>query len=236
ARQDKAVTRVLPAHQRLGADDPLGLDVDFRLVEDLQLAAALDAVQVVVEAQAVDHGVAHAVLEDDAALAVDFASVLHGGDGIAQQVAGVLAARGADRRANAELEAQRAGWRLEGLASRFGHALAQDAGLGRPANALGQDREITVADARHGVALAQRMVQRAAEVAEHQVADVRANVARGFLEVVDRDIDTAHDAVDARRALDGAVEPVDEEQPVGQRGDRVVEAVEAAPAQPASVV
>ena len=92
-RRDEATDGVLPAHQRLEADDPVGGQVDQRLVVEAQLAALDGASEVVLHVDPVHRLFGHRRLEQDVALGRVALGTDHRDLGLAQHLAGRRAPR-----------------------------------------------------------------------------------------------------------------------------------------------
>ena len=87
AGREHAALGMAPPHERLGADDAAGLQVDDRLVVQEKLRAFDRAVQIGFQLEALDHGGAHAGLEDLAQALSLFLGVVQGDVGVAQELA-----------------------------------------------------------------------------------------------------------------------------------------------------
>ena len=221
---DHAALGVVPAQQRLDAADRPVLQADDRLVEELELIGRQRALQVGAQLQALQHALVHLGLEEAvAALAVALGDV-HRRVGVADQLVGVgHAVLGGDR--DAEAAAQRellvggGQRRADGLHDALG-------GVGRLLDALDvlqQDGELIAAEARGGVAGADRQRQALGHLAKHVVARGVAERVVDDLEVVEVDEDDPDAARLAAAARDRVADALDEQRAVGQAGDRVVE-------------
>ena len=91
ARHYQAVVRVVPAHQRLDAEQFALGEVDDRLVLEEELAALERQVDVLLEAQPLAQLLLHARLEHHEARLAGRLRVVHRDVGVAQQLLGVVA-------------------------------------------------------------------------------------------------------------------------------------------------
>ena len=98
-RRDDGAVALLPAHERLEADDIAGLEIEDRLVEQAQLAAIERAVERGLDREAVGDPLVHRLVVDGQAVAAGVLGPVHGRVGVAQQVLG--------RRARARARARR---------------------------------------------------------------------------------------------------------------------------------
>ena len=212
-------------------------DAQDRLVEHLHAARLDRAPQVGLEVEPRDDVAVHLRVEHRVArLAVRLGAV-HGDVGVADQLLRVgvgPAERDPDRPGDHQL----AVGDRERLGERGQHPLRDDRRLARVGHVLQQDGELVAADPRDGVAGAQRGVEPARDRLEQPVAGLVAERVVDELEAVE--VEEQHGgaavAVAAARAAQRLLEPVEEQRPVREPGERVVERAVAEPLDGAAVV
>ncbi len=224
----QAAFRVLPAHQRLGADAATPV-VHLGLQVQAQLAAADGLAQLPLDAEALLGEFAHAGFEEGRLVSAGFLGAMQRGIGPAQHFARrIVAAVGAERDADArrqgdflvsgkhEGQAQVGvdflGYGQGAVGSRFPMAV----------QTLQQDGEFVGAHARQGVAIAQQPEQAAAQGDQQGIAHRMAARIVEHLEAVD--IDQQQRAVGslAQRQRQRQIQAVFEQHAIGQSGQRVV--------------
>ena len=115
--------------------------------------------------------------------------------------------------------------RMTGIAQRVEHALTTSIGVVRRVHALEQDDELVAAEPRQRVAGAHGPTQPFADDPEQLVADLVAEVVVDELEAVDVAEEHGHLAAGPVRLEQRVVEVVEQQPPVGQAGQRVLEGV-----------
>ena len=221
-RADQAARGVVPAQQRLGADDRAGRRFIFGLVVQHELAALLRQPQVVQQLDLFVRVGVHRRLEEAVAGAAQALGVIHGGVGVGQQRVGVLAVVGIDGDAHAGchqhfVAVDRHGPR-DGVDQAVGHA----GGVGRFAH-FAQDDEFVAAQSRNGVLGAQSLADALRQVDEQRVAGMVAVGVVDRLETVQVEEQHREIALAPAGAFDGLLHAVFEQNAVGQLGERVVQ-------------
>ncbi len=214
---------MLPADQRLRADELTRAEVDLRLVVEPQLPALERALQLLLDRHRLDRALAHLGVEELGARAAAGLGPVHRGVGVLHQtlvadlVAG-LGQRHADRRGQAQLRP--AG--PDRLGDRALQAVGHADRLEHPADGLAQDRELVAAEAGDRVLRAQRGAQPGRDLAQHLVAGGVTEAVVDALEAIEVDEVDGGDgrAVAARERLAQAVA---EQRAVREAGERVVQ-------------
>ena len=193
-----------------------------RLVGDPQLVAVQRPPQVALQLHAPGDQPVHVAVEADvAALALGLGRV-HGGVGVAEQVTGVLPAHRHGGDADAGPRVERAPAQAEGLGQRRQDALGGAHRLHLVVDVLEQHGELVAPQPADGVPRSQAAAQALADQDQELVADAVTEAVVDVLEVVEVDEEGGDRRVRAS-AGDGVLDPVLEEGPVGQVGERVVE-------------
>jgi len=221
-RGQQALFRVLPAHQRLGADHPAVAHIDLGLVEQAQLALLQRLRQppqpfLAETALAVVLGV-----EDLVAVAAFFLGLVHRLVGVAQQGVRVLLVLRVERDADAgrDLDADVA--QLHRLGDGVQYPLqAVAAGL-QVGQAGQQQHELVAAEARQGVAALQRVLQPLGDLYQQPVADLVAVAVVDRLEAVQIHEADRQPVAAALRLGDGLPHALGQQHAVGEVGERVV--------------
>jgi hypothetical protein len=223
ARQDEPALRVLPSQEGLHTGDPAGLERDHRLVVEEELAALGGPAEVGLQLQAAERGRVHGGVEQREAATAAVLRSVHGHVGTAEQVLRELVRRGAQRDADAgggeELEPADADRCRQRPLDPLGHARR----VARVGDALEEQRELVAAEPGYHVAAADALLEPAGDRDEQLVAGVMADAVVHHLEVVE--VDEEHGKELGRvapGALNGLAQPLREEGPVGQPGERVV--------------
>ena len=183
-RHERAALGMLPAQQRLDADDEAALEVDGRLVDDAQLVAVERAAQRGLDVEAFDERRAHAFVVDLVARPASLLREVHGGVGVADHRFGFgvgVGERDADAHRREHLR------RLDGerLVHRAIGALGDGDGVVLGHELVAQDHELVAAEAGDGVARAKRIAQPLRQRHQQAVAGAVAEAVVHDLEVVD---------------------------------------------------
>ena len=229
-RRDDAAGRVVPTQQRLGAARPLGLQVEFRLVHQAELAALERPAKLCAEERAGAGALVDLGGEELEAVAAGLLGSIHGGIGGAQQRFDVLAVgrekRDADARADEELVAadiDRGAQPLDQLLRYECRVLG--------AHHVGEhDGELVAGNARHGIAGAHAGLQAARRLLQQLIAAGMAERVVHQLEFVEIHEQHAELRAVTARLHDHLGEAVGEQRPVGQPRQRVELREESEPA------
>ena len=216
------MARVVPAHERLDADDAAGHDVGLGLVVQLELLVLERGAQLAGEREAARRVVVLLRLVEREA-AAGLLGRVHGDVGALDQDLDVVAVVGvagdADRAAHLERQpvdherlAQRG---LEDLGHRLGVVGAEHVGQ--------QHAELVAAEAGHGVGGAQRRLEALGDLLEQHVAVVMAERVVDLLEVVEVHDHHGRAAVAALGGAHGLLDAVAEQHAVREAGERVVQ-------------
>ena len=188
-RAEQAALRVLPAHQRLGADGAAAGQLDDRLIEQPQLAAFDRLPQLRLDAQAVLRGGAQVGIEHHhLVLAVGLGAV-HRQIGGPQHLAGTAAVDRKPCHADAATQVQQAAVEQERTAERFADPMAIGIGIAVAVRVGADDDELVAAEAVGPGARRQRRRQAPRHLAQQHVAGGMAERVVDLLEVVDVDRD-----------------------------------------------
>ena len=213
AGAEQALLGVLPAHERLDGDRGARLEVEDRLVDEPQLVVLERPAQAVLDLQPVAQPAAHRAVEDLERAAAAGLDALERGVGALDEVGAVIVLDGdADR--GAEVDSGHRG--LERLREPLGERrrLALVAHSASTANSSPPKR----ASGWDGV---ERLSQPRRDLDQHLVAD------RVPVRVVDRPEAVQPDAAARRhgrvRSCQRLLQPLLEEEPVRQAGERVVQ-------------
>ena len=214
---------MLPAHERLEADEALVRERDDRLIEHREPALIDGAAQIALDGNALVLLAAHLRREDLDAIGAGALRPVHGRLGFAQKLAGVRLAlvRGgnADRAGEDDLLARD----LDRRAQRAAQALGQHGELARVVLGGNEDRELIAADARERVARIERALQATGDREQQAVADDEAERAVHALELVEiEEEDRGPQARIAAPARQGHLETVDEQLAIGLAREAVV--------------
>ena len=216
--------RVIPAQQRLHADQVLGVSSEKRLIDELELVAGgkrvaqfrLDG------AAALDRRV-HLVLEDAEAVAALELGAIERDIRLADELGPVHARLGRDRHADRHADERRAVEDVEGARHRLDDALAKGRDILLAADLRLDDGELVAAEPRHAVGAAHQAGEPLRELADQVVAGRVAERVVDVLEAVEVEIEQREPLPGLARFDQGAIEPVAEQRPVGEAGQRVVE-------------
>ena len=225
AGHDEAAGRVVPAQQRLEAGDPLALEVDHRLVVDLELAALDRPPEVALEGHLGDGLGVHVGVEQLVAALAAALGAVHRGVGVAQDVLRALVAEGAPGDADADrgvdlLLAQR------DRVAQLGEDPVGDADrVARVLHVRQEDPELVAGQARERVVGADALLQQLGEGDQQAVADRVAEAVVDVLEAVEVEAEDGEGGAALADAGEGRVEVLPEGLAVGEAGQRVVQRV-----------
>ena len=212
-----------PAHERLDGHDLARVEVDERLVVELELVALERAPQVLLEREPLHHALAHAGVEQLEARAAAVLGAVHGDVGVAHdRFGGVVAAVGdddADGGGDDHGAVVDDDGRLQRVEQPLGD-LDRAALAGQP---LAQHRELVAAHARERVALRDQRPEPHRDLAEQLVAALMAERVVDELEAVDVEHEHGDRAAVAGSECERVVHAVDEQRAVGQARERVVQ-------------
>ncbi len=222
-----AVHRVVPADQRLDADDRPAICRIDRLVHQPHVAARIQrSAQVALDHALACDQIVHVAGEDRMPTAAVLLGFVERDVGLAQQVCriGVGAARDGDADGGADMDL--VAHQAEGLAELAEQALAEFLGGAEALDVEDDDGEFVAAQSRDGVDLADRVFEARGSLADQLVAAGMAERVVDRLEAIEVDIEQADLAVVARDGKQRAAQPILEQSAVGQAGQRVVEGEE----------
>ena len=214
---------VVPAQQRLEADDAVGRQRHDRLVVQLELVGHQRMDQVGLQPQPLDRGGAHGRLVHHGPALAGRLGAVHRDVGVTQQrrrrgfgISHGDPDAGRDRH-ELGLDLDR---HLECLQDPTGHLFRL---VERAAALLDEDGELVGAQPGHGVALPHGVQQPAGDLAQQAVAGFAPEAVVDALETVEVEIDDRRVEPAAPVAPQGLLDPVAEQGAVGQAGQRVVE-------------
>ena len=215
---------MIPAHERLGAGDLAGLEVELGLVVDDDLAG-LDRVGQLADQR--EAGARVAVARGAVDLVADAAGLgrVHGDVGALHQRLDVAAVLGEHRDADAGAHEQRQALEAERLLDRAGEAAGDllgllDGGAGRE-----QDGELVAADAGHELGVGHAGLQPRADLAQEPVAGLVAERVVELLEVVEVDQQQRELGLVGAGGGGRVLEAGEQAAAVGEPGQRVVHRV-----------
>ena len=222
-RRDLADGRMVPARQRLDADDLFAAGIHDRLVGGGE-AVVLDGVeQVAFEELSVGQVGVHRRVVDAGAVAALVLGAIERHVGVAQNVGGVAGAavdrRDADRGADDDVVAADHVGRADRGDDAAGDRL-QRIGIGL---AMGDDGEFVAAEAGHQILAAHDAAQPLGDVEDELVADVMAERVVDVLEVIEVDVEHRRRRAAGAHIVDHGFEPLAEIDAVGQAADRIVQ-------------
>ena len=221
-RADEAEPRVLPARERLDADDRARLELGLGLEEERDLAVLDRLAQAAGERQAARAEAVEARLEHRVPAAALLGGV-HRDVGALDQRLHARAVRGVAGHADARVDLEREALDRERLAQAGEQLARDDVGVAGAAQLRQQHAELVAAEAGDRVVLAERLLEAVRDLLQQAVARVVAERVVDLLEVVE--VDQHHGRGDVRAAPGGdrLLDAVAEERAVGQAGERVVQ-------------
>ena len=222
-RRDETADRVLPAHERLEADDPVRGQVDQRLVVDPQLAALDRPPEVVLHVDPVHRLVGHRGLEDGVPAGRVGLGPDHRDLGLAEHLARRRPARPADGDAQRGADEPLPAAHREGRAQLVADALGDPPGVLDVDDRVEDDPELVAAEAGDRVARAERPDQPLADRRQEPVADGVADALVDDLEPVEVEQDDRHRVGTVGLGRQGVRDPLGQELAVREAGRRVVE-------------
>ena len=214
---------MLPAHQRLDAEDLAAGELDDRLVVHAQLAPLQGAPQLVLDAQRRHGALVHRGVEDRVPAAAHLGPV-HRGVRVSQKVFDPLGSGAAERDADGGAGEDFVPFDHVGGHQRAVDALRDGDGLLVGRDPLHQQREFVAAQARHRVAGAPAALQSPCDLHEELVARAVAEAVVDQLEPVQ--IEEEHREAGRLASLgarEGDLQAVLEQRAVGEAGERIVE-------------
>ena len=167
----------------------------------------------------------HAALEDHIAVAALGLGGIHGGVGVAQQLAGVAVILGGIGDADAGAEEIVAAIQHEGLGQDASDALGHHDGGGAVLQVFGQHHEFVAAQTGQSVRGAQTVVDAPRHLDQHLIAGQMAQAVVDQLEAVAVDEQHGEGGVPAAAAAHGLIQSVQQQGAVGQAGQGVVQGV-----------
>ena len=211
----------MPPKKRLGADDRGGLEVNFRLVVEAELAALQAQAELVLDAEQLTELLRHLGAEDLVASASGVLGGVHGDIRVSDELLALPRARtehDADARAKDDL--------APGDRNRSSELVEQSL---READSLvlgdllEQERELVSAKSRHRVARADNAVESPRDLLQQLIAGVVAETVVYLLEAVEIDQQDGEQLVGALGTGKSLVEPVTKEGAIRETGQVVVE-------------
>ncbi len=222
--RDQATLRMAPAQQRLDAGDALGAQVDQRLIDEEQLVAAERRDEIDLQIEPLLGSGVHAGLKPHPAVLAGALGGVQRQVGVAHQL--VRGALERHRDSHAGGHRQRPG-AVERRVKRPGERLADPVGddLGHRVapERLEQHDELVAAQAPDGVRAAGHAQQAGADLAQQVVAGGMPEAVVDALEAVDVDVQGRHRRLGPPRAQQHLLGAVDDQHPVGQAGERIVQ-------------
>ena len=211
---------MLPAHQRLDAENLARLQVDFRLVDDAQLVARDRVPEIAHQREALGAVAIELGRIDDAAGAI-FLGDVHRDVGALHEHFGFGAMLGRNRDADAAVHVEVQPFDGERLLHGRNQLARGELGAGL-SDAGQHDRELVAAEARDGIRFAQLELQPVPDFAQHGIAHQMPHRVVDLLEPVEVHDQHRQRVARAQRIGDGHLEPVLKQRPVRQIGQAVV--------------
>ena len=223
---DHAQFGVLPAHQRLHAHDVLGLGIDLGLIDHAQLAVAFGVAQARLQRHAVLARVLRTDLVDLEVVAALVLGRIHRLVRMLEQGIGVVgvvgekahAHRHGDLQLHAVFQEDRRLHHLHDLLGHAQHVVVLD-------DVAQHDGELVARIARHRVGGADAAAQALGDGAQHLIAGGMAVGVVDGLEPVQVDEQQGEALAVADRLAQDRLQPVVEQQPVGQPGQGIDQAL-----------
>ncbi len=214
---------MLPAQQRLDADEMFVREVHERLVDDLELAALQRHAHVGLEPNPLDRLLVHTRHEDLVAAARLALGLVHGDVGIAEHGHRVVVARFTAHDADARGHEEGAILDLDRLDDGRADALRGGDGIVDAARILDEDGELVASESGGRVLDAQDGPKPSGDLDEHVVTGVVSQCVVDGLEGVEVQVEDGWPEAPTARPMERLLEPVAEEDPVGQPGEGVME-------------
>ena len=221
-RRDEATGRMLPAHQRLDADDGSAREIHLRLVMQLELLLRERRAQRVLKLDAVERLARHVGGIELEGVAARLLDAVRGRIGVAQQHVEILAVARIHARTHAQRDVDLAPVQREGGRQRPAHGACDAQHVVRARDVRREQGEVIGADPRHGIAAAQRFREALADRLEQRVAGGMAVAVGEQLQAVDAADHERAAAAGALRVRDRLRGAVAEEAAIRQRSERIV--------------
>ena len=219
--RDQAALGMLPADQRLAAGDPSVLEVDERLVVELELPVGERHPQRELEGPPRLHPRVHFRLEKPVGAASIGFGAIKRHVGVLQQLGGVDPVTRRERDADAGVYDHGMTVKLAGRLHRLADPPRQDRGVVGLLDAGQDDGEFVAADPRHGIDLANAIAQARRNRLEQLVADLVPERVVDALEVVEIEVEHRQ-ALVPRQLAERVCQAVAQQHAVGQIGQCVV--------------
>src|SRR5690348_7553938 len=168
--RDDAAGGMLPAQQRLGAAWPLALQLEFRLVEEPELAALERAMQLAAQERACARTLVDLRGVEMEGIAARLLGAIHRRVGGREQRLDIAAIGGEKRNADARGDEELVAADGDRAAELLEHFLRDDARVLRTRKIREHDRELVAGDARDRVARAHRRLQSARDLLQKLIA------------------------------------------------------------------
>ena len=221
-RREQAFFRMLPAQQRLSAENMPGPHVGLGLVKEHEFTVGQRPLQFIL-AGAQRAGLAVAGLAEELeAMATGLLGGIHRLVGMAEQGVGVEAVGRVQRDADAGGDLHLLVLDGEGGIEHVGQAVQGLLAFGEAGQFADQQHELVAAQAADRVVLAQALGQAAGDLDQQAVAGGVAPAVVDRLEIVEIEIAHGQQVAAPVGLGDGLLQAVGEQQPVGQAGQRIV--------------
>ena len=225
--RQRAMDRMVPADQRLGADNRLAVRRIDRLVGEPQLAATIECcAQLALDQPSARQDVVHVAGKNLVAAATVLLCLIERDVGLAQQVVGIRAGVGRHCDADACADEHLVAHQQERPAEVIQQLGAQILGGADVPDVDQYDGEFVAAEAGNGVDLPDAGFEAARGLAHQFVAGRVAERIVDGLEAVEVDVEQRDPAALALRGEEGALQPILEQGAVGEAGQPVVEGEE----------
>ncbi len=223
-RPHDAGRRMVPAKQRLDADDSLALELEHRLVDERELLAGERVAEVCLELHPVLRGSLHRRVEHRVAVLAQGLRLVQRQVGVLQQLLGAVgkAGRNADADRQHRLCERRLG-QVDRLAQHVQDPLGDQLGQRVRADGVDDHHELVAAEAPDGVVVAQHRLQPRADLSQDLVAGVMAEAVVDLLEAVDVDEQRGRADAQAPCTREHLLGTVEHERSIGKVGQGIVQ-------------
>ncbi len=218
---DHPPVRMVPAQQRLAADDATADEIDLRLVVQAKFLTLQGVAQAVFQFEGRQHLLVHLGGVKGKGAAVPL-RLVHGAVGVAHQGGDVPAVAGIETDAETGGEDDFPAVEVIGFGEVTQNFVGHQPGV-LDRGQLGQQQdELVPAEARHRIRLAHRLLKAPRHFTEQPVAKVMAETVVDELKAVQVEKQNRHQPLGTLRVVNGLFQAIGEQRPVGQSGQFVV--------------
>ncbi len=219
--RDQSLFRMIPADQRLETADLVALQGDHRLVVELEFASGQRLAQILLHDATGLHLLVHRGFEKAECAAPVAFGAIEREVGVSQQRVGARSVARTDRNADAGADDGLVAAEVIRLAQQLDDAFGERRGLGGIRDGRLDDDEFIAAHPRDGVGLPHQSAQPVGDHLQQPIADGMTERIVDGLELVEIEVMNRQHLV-ALDPAEGAFEPLVEQHPVGEIGQRIV--------------